>query len=677
MFWLPAACVLAFAPATSHPSVEAREVTVRSLLAEMTDLDRLMQMPEPSYRTAQSSSYDRASKSPAEGWFANQDYGHFLRVERKPGRNEYVMADLKGPGAVMRIWSPNPQGTLRFYFDGEDLPELIVPMKELLSGGHPDFPPPFSGMRAAAGTLYYPFPYAKRLVITVDDRDADPSNLYYHIQYRTYEPPTPVRTFTLAQAKDAALLAERVGRNLQDPHVFQSVRDRTLSQQYILAPGQVAAMRMPDGSGVVRQLSVWVQAYEPDEDAPDGLGDTVAPEVALRGVLLEASFDGKRTISAPVGDFFGGAPGFLPHESLPFSVNETTAFMTCRFPMPQRETSTLFFTNHTEKRVLVSVEARWRSEVWTAGPPLYFHAKWKRETLATRPMRDWTILDTAGTGRFVGLSLSVLNPVSTWWGEGDEKIFVDEDEFPSIFGTGTEDYFGYGWGSPALFQHPYYGQLRCDGPGNRGFTSVYRFQTWDDVPFRKRLRFDLEVWHWRETEIDYAAVAYWYASPDSKDTFPPIRPSQLVLPLLPETWRRANAIEGESLTADPTPAGTLEVQSLDDRWSDGKQLWWRDAQPGSRLVLRVPSEKQGKRRLVLGVTKARDYGIVRIRWNGVPIGDPLDLYSPRLEPAELALGEVEVRAENLLEVEILGMNPSAEPKRHMFGLDYLVLEEQR
>lgn len=677
MFWLPAVCWLAWSQAEPAPAGQAKEVTVRSLLTEMADLDRLLNMPEPSYTTAQSSSYDRASRSPGEGWFANQDLGHFLRVDRKPGRNEYVMADLKGPGAVLRIWSPNPQGTLRLYFDDAELPELIVPMKELLSGGHPDFPPPFSGMRAAAGTLYYPFPYKRRLVITVDDRDADPLKLYYQIQYRTYGKGTPVRTFTLAQAKDAALLAERVSQSLQEPTVVQSVRDRILSQQYTLQPGQVAAMRMPEGPGTVRQLQVWVQAFEPDREAPDGLGEPVAPEIALRGVLFEASFDDKRTISAPVGDFFGGAPGFLPHQSLPFSVHPTTAFFTCRFPMPQRRGATLFFTNYTQKQVLISVEARWRAMNWGESAPLYFHAKWKRETLPTRPMRDWTILDAVGSGRFVGVSLSVLNPVSDWWGEGDEKVYVDNDSFPSIFGTGTEDFFNYGWGSPALFQHPYYGQLRCDGPGNRGFTSVYRYQVWDDVPFRKRFRFDLEIWHWRETDVDYAATAYWYASLESKDSFPPIRPAQLILPQPPGIWRRKDAIEGESLTTEGQPPGVLEVQSLNDRWSDGKHLWWRDASPGSRLVLLVPSDRRGRLRLVVGVTKARDYGIVQFRWNGRPLGDPVDLYAPNLERVELALGEVEVGSRNRLEVEIVGANASADPKRHMFGLDYLVLEEPR
>ena len=67
---------------------------------------------------------------------------------------------------------------------------------------------------------------------------------------------------------------------------------------------------------------------------------------------------------------------------------------------------------------------------------------------------DWIMLRTEGRGRFCGVSLHVWNPRGGWWGEGDEKFFVDGEKFPSTFGTGSEDYFGYAWGCPSLFQKP-------------------------------------------------------------------------------------------------------------------------------------------------------------------------------------------------------------------------------
>jgi hypothetical protein len=106
----------------------------------------------------------------------------------------------------------------------------------------------------------------------------------------------------------------------------------------------------------------------------------------------------------------------------------------------------------------------------------------------------------------------------------------------------------------------------------------------------------------------------------------------------------------------------------------GRQAaWWRDAQPGDRLVLKVKAEA-GIANLKMGFTVARDYGIARLIWNGKPLGEPIDFYSPNLSRKQIDFGRVEVLPENTLEVIIEGSNPAAEPKRHMFGLDYILLE---
>ena len=90
----------------------------------------------------------------------------------------------------------------------------------------------------------------------------------------------------------------------------------------------------------------------------------------------------------------------------------------------------------------------------------YFHAKWHRDTFKLPKDRwpDWVMLRTQGRGRFCGVMLHVWNPRGGWWGEGDEKFFVDGEKFPSTFGTGSEDYFGYAWCDPGLFQRPYHAQ---------------------------------------------------------------------------------------------------------------------------------------------------------------------------------------------------------------------------
>ena len=97
---------------------------------------------------------------------------------------------------------------------------------------------------------------------------------------------------------------------------------------------------------------------------------------------------------------------------------------------------------------------------WDAAS-MYFNAAWHGQyPVATRPYSDWNYVTLKGRGVYVGDALTVMNPVEKWWGEGDEKIRVDDEKFPSIFGTGTEDYYGYSWGgkSTGFYEHPFHTQ---------------------------------------------------------------------------------------------------------------------------------------------------------------------------------------------------------------------------
>jgi hypothetical protein len=115
----------------------------------------------------------------------------------------------------------------------------------------------------------------------------------------------------------------------------------------------------------------------------------------------------------------------------------------------------------------------------------------------------------------------VVNPVRDWWGEGDEKIYVDGEAFPSHFGTGTEDHYGYAWCSNQRFSTPYVGQPLASARQNFGYTSLYRFHILDPIPFQRALRFDLEVAHWGPpVAVTYDAVSFWYARPGSRVATP-------------------------------------------------------------------------------------------------------------------------------------------------------------
>jgi hypothetical protein len=255
---------------------------------------------------------------------------------------------------------------------------------------------------------------------------------------------------------------------------------------------------------------------------------------------------------------------------------------------------------------------------------------------------------------------------------------VDGEAFPSHFGTGTEDYYGYAWCCNERFVHAYHNQPICDGPGNFGNTSVNRFHILDDIPFTKSFKFDIENWHWHDKcDTTRAAISYWYARPKGSDFFGPITGDDVQITPGPvyEVFKVPGAIEGEQLEVTHKTAGTISHQDLGDRFSGERHLWWTQAKPGDKLTVAFRCDSGGRKGVIVRCTKAADYAQVQFSVNGQKTGDVIDLYNNGVVPAdEIELGGFELaKGENKLTVEIVGANEKAD-KAYMFGLDYLKLK---
>ena len=244
-----------------------------------------------------------------------------------------------------------------------------------------------------------------------------------------------------------------------------------------------------------------------------------APE-KLRSTTLTITFDDEETVSAPLVTFFGTGPDLVPYRSLPMSI-EPDGTLICRFPMPFRKRAVVRVSRDGDGAAELHGSVTVDAAAFDAASML-FRATWRpRAVLRTRPFQDWHIATLEGTGQQVGTLLDVENPAGVaWWGEGDEKLFVDGESFPSLFGTGTEDYFGYAWSSAETFAHAYHAQTRAPAGSFAGLFSMNRFLVLDPVPFERSLRFDLEIWHWTDTSIAAEAILYWYARPGARDDLP-------------------------------------------------------------------------------------------------------------------------------------------------------------
>ena len=661
---LISAVVVAFVLLTVIGVQADEPVTFDSLLDEMTDRAALARLPEPAYTCAQASSYDQHSVAEGEdGWFANNDRSYFVGPETINGREEWIMMDVEGPGAIVRWWVTSGQylGTIRIYLDGADEPAVEARVDELV-GGEQLCGAPLSEESARGRNLFLPIPYAASCKVTFDRPNFQQSGnggdlLYYQINYRTYEQGTEVESFTM---EDLSLASDKID-DLQIALVEKEELNHFLVPT-ILADGTGPHVSMT-GPAAIHKLAIRLEA------------DDVAQ--ATRSTIIQISFDGEECVWCPVGEFFGSGVGINPFEDWWRQVDED-GLMTCYWVMPFEKECEISFLNVDESQEVYVVLREYDVEPWDWDDrSMHFRTNWRQEREVETAdggglALDWNYITAEGQGVFVGDTLSVLNRNPAWWGEGDEKIYVDGETFPSHFGTGTEDYYGYAWCTPAFFESPFHAQPRAEGPRNYGHTTNSRVRLLDAIPFNESFRFDMEVWHWTATKIDYSVATHWYARPGATANHDPA-PEEAAVPVVYDS-PFYNALPGWKV--DGRPSGTVEIQGLSQfkggTWENDDHLWWTGANPGDRLTLLVETgvDAVSAYSVIVELTKAIDYGIVQFYLDGEKIGDSIDLYNGDVIPTgpiELGIAQLDGK-EHKLTVEIVGKNESAIPS-YMFGLD--------
>ncbi len=689
LFTILSFCILAILFSCTN-----ERVTLEILLEEMTDREMLTYFPEPAYTIKQFSSYDRKSLSPDKnGWFANRDYTHFIREETIEGRHEFVLFDSKGPGGIVRFWMTfagqgASEGTLRIYIDNGEEPVIADSVLKILSGnllaGEPlsTSVSPETEYQRRGHNLYLPLPYAEHCKITYEcdaieiDGDKRRPSIYYNINYRTYAKGTEVESFSTKVLTGAKTLVEKTCKTLLRPD-FTDKKVESHSGFQILKPGDHLTFELKGKNKAIRKISVKLTAKNMNQ--------------ALRSTVLSSSFDGNQTIWAPVGEFFGTGYQLFPSKTWYTEVS-VDGQMTAWWVMPYQDNCTVKLTNYWEQEVVVNAEINTADYNWKKSS-MYFGVAWHEHhqihSAKPDPTQDgdWhfdvNYVNLEGQGLYVGDALTVFNTADAWWGEGDEKIFVDGEAFPSCIGTGTEDYYGYAWCRPEKFSHPFIAQPTGAGNFHPGMTVNMRYRALDAIPFTAKIQSDIELWHWAQTIMNYAMTSYWYAKPSFTCNIKPdvetvkipvaLKRSDIYPPVVDEQ----GIIEGEILEVIKIDGGTAGVQSGKQfGWSKNAQLWWRHAEKGDHLEMRFHIQEKGIYAITGKLTKATDYGIVRFELNGKPAGKSFNGYLPDgVKTYPFNFGTHKLNAgENILTVLIVSKDPKAKPG-NMAGIDFMRFEK--
>ena len=258
---------------------------------------------------------------------------------------------------------------------------------------------------------------------------------------------------------------------------------------------------------------------------------------STRSLVIRIYWDNsdKPSVEVPLGDFFGvGLGAKKEFQSLPVSVSSLGRSQTCFWKMPFKKHAKITVSNELAQfgPAAFYYYVDWEKVDSLPDSVLYFHARYSQQSPAKSG--DHIILNTEGQGNYAGTVYSVIQKEYGWFGEGDDRFYIDGESIPSIQGTGTEDYFNDSWGFRE-FNGIFHGVPLYEGPLEGDRVSAYRWHIPDPIRFKKSLKFSIEH---RGSTFDnegnkltssgersdwVSSVAFWYQTPItfSESDFPP------------------------------------------------------------------------------------------------------------------------------------------------------------
>lgn len=367
-----------------------------------------------------------------------------------------------------------------------------------------------------------------------------------------------------------------------------------------------------------------------------------------RYISLRMYWDGDEepAVEAPLGDFFANGNAMHANvNSVPVQVSSQGRAFNCFWPMPFRKSARIVVTNESDNELYrFYFYVDWIKLERLPKNTAYFHAQYRQEYPGEAT--EYTVFEGEGQGYYVGTVFSAILRRPKWFGEGDDRFYIDGEEYPSIQGTGTEDYLCTGY-NIRLLDRLYNGVSILEGgrgywfPGAR--LTFYRWHINDPIVFQKSLRFAMEhtgggfaaTTEGPQVRKDYySSVAFWYQTGKAKryTTMPPAK--ERMLPAI--------TIEAETLfdNAKFYPKQKAEVRRF--RWPIGQEVFFANRKPGGYMEMAFDVPEKGIYNVLLYFTTSKNHAILDVELDGLPVGRGFDTSSLAIMERQFSVGAREL-----------------------------------
>jgi hypothetical protein len=395
-------------------------------------------------------------------------------------------------------------------------------------------------------------------------------------------------------------------------------------------PGQTRVLAELEGPG--RITHIWFTASGNERGFP-------------RYAVIRIYWDGSNSpaVEVPLGDFFAAGHGMqVDVNSCRVATSSFGRAYNCYWAMPFRKTAKITVTNESEAASMgLYWSVEWEKREIPDDVP-YFYAQY-RQANPPKTGSDYLIADITGKGHYAGTVLSVRASHPGWFGEGDDRFYIDGDTIPTLQGTGTEDYINDAWAFRVV-NRPNYGVTIWEGMNAGSHITAYRWNVTDPVFFEDSLRFAIEhkgnlffenyalADGYTDRRPDFfSSVAYWYQQGKPK-AFPQLPPAHERMPPF-------RLVQVDEILAGKLPA---HVQLHEDNsYTNKKGLQFIPGHEGESISLPFEIEESGNYLVYIRLWPRGDAGIYDFSLDDQKLVNTTDLFQEHHFVADIKLGNMQ------------------------------------